>query len=187
MSWGGEMENNNNDLPRMEMSLVAAIVIIFFLLVFHFKSISLAVLLLVSQLLCILGTAMGILIPGTALSMTCFLGIISLMGILVRNAIIMYDYAEELRTEEKLDVHDAIILSAKRRMRPIFLTSVAASMGVLPMVLSGSQQWAPMGNVILWGTLITMFYILTVLPVAYWFLERGSSKKRIKRAAIEMN
>lgn len=184
MAWGGEMEGNNDDLPRMEMSLIAAVVIIFFLLIFHFKNIRLATLLLVSQLLCILGTAMGILISGTALSMTCFLGIISLMGILVRNAIIMYDYAEELRKEEKFRVRDAILLSAKRRMRPIFLTSVAASMGVLPMVLSGSQQWAPMGNVIFWGTLITMFFILTVLPVAYWLLERGSSRKKDKTRGL---
>lgn len=64
---------------------------------------------------------------------TCVLGITSLMGIIVRNGIIMVDYAEELR-DKGLCVKDAIYYSASRRMRPIFLTSAAASMGVIPMI-----------------------------------------------------
>ena len=105
------------------------------------------------------------------------------MGILVRNAIIMYDYAEELREAEHLSAHEAIQLSAKRRMRPIFLTSAAASMGVVPMMLGGSGLWAPMGNVIFFGTMITMLFILTVLPIAYWLTMSGSTRKR--QASLE--
>lgn len=84
----------------------------------------------------------------------------------------MIDYAEELRTEEQMGVKDAIYYSAKRRMRPIFLTSAAASMGVIPMILGGSGLWMPMGTVIFYGTLITMLFILTVIPVAYWLVLR---------------
>ena len=149
----------------------------------HFRKISTAFLLLLSLTLVVFGTAMGVLIPGGAFSLTCYLGVISLMGILVRNAIIMYDYAEELREAEHLSAHEAIQLSAKRRMRPIFLTSAATSMGVVPMMLGGSGLWAPMGNVIFFGTMITMLFILTVLPIAYWLTMSGSTRKR--QASLE--
>ena len=107
------------------------------------------------------------------------------MGILVRNGIIMIDYAEELRHEGHC-VRDAIKQSAERRMRPIFLTSVAASMGVVPMILGGSGLWMPMGTVIFYGTLITMLFILTVLPVGYWLVMSGSEEKRKRSEALEM-
>ena len=184
LSWGGEIAENDSNLPTLLSALVIAVVIIFFLLVYHFKRISTATLLLFSLMLCFFGTAVGIMIHGE-LTFTCFLGFISLMGILVRNAIIMYDYAEELRVAEKLTAHEAIFLSAKRRMRPIFLTSAAASMGVIPMIISGSTLWAPMGNVIFYGTLITMLFILTVLPIAYWLTMSGSTNKRLAHQMLE--
>lgn len=176
--WGGELETGNDTNTQVQGGLMISVVIIFFLMLAHFRKISTATLLLVSLSMVMFGTAMGILIPGGNFSLTCNLGIISLMGILVRNAIIMYDYAEELREKEHLTAHQAIQQSAKRRMRPIFLTSAAASMGVVPMMLGGSSLWAPMGNVIFYGTLITMVLILTVLPVAYWLVMSGSTHKR---------
>lgn len=135
--------------------------------------------------MCVFGTAVGVLIQGVDFGMTCTLGIISLMGIIVRNGIIMIDYAEELRVTEKLCVRDAIYHSARRRMRPIFLTSAAASMGVIPMILGKSGLWMPMGTVICYGTLITMLFLLTVLPVAYLVIFRGSSQKRAQLEALE--
>lgn len=127
----------------------------------------------------------GVLIQGVDFGMTCTLGIISLMGIIVRNGIIMIDYAEELRSTEKLCVRDAIYHSARRRMRPIFLTSAAASMGVIPMIIGKSGLWMPMGTVICYGTLITMIFLLTVLPVAYMLMFRGSTRKRARIEALE--
>ena len=183
-AWGGEIAENESNLPQLFGALVIAVVIIFFLLVNHFKRISTATLLLFSLMLCFFGTAVGLLIIGE-FTMTSVLGFVSLMGILVRNAIIMYDYAEELRTAEKLTAHEAIYLSAKRRMRPIFLTSAAASMGVIPMIVSASPLWGPMGNVIFYGTLITMFFILTVLPIAYWLIMSGSTRKRLANQMLE--
>ncbi len=171
LSWGGEIAENDTNLPTLLAALVIAAVIIFFLLIYHFKRISTATLLLCSLTLCFFGTAVGIMFHGEV-TFTCFLGLISLMGILVRNAIIMYDYAEELIETEHLTPHKAIYLSAKRRMRPIFLTSAAASMGVIPMIISGSTLWAPMGNVIFYGTLITMLFILTGLPIGYSMVRR---------------
>lgn len=185
MEWGGEFENSSEAQPQIVGGLMISVVIIFFLMLLHFRRIGTALVLVVSLSLVLFGTAMGVLIPGTAFSLTCYLGIVSLMGILVRNAIIMYDYAEELRANEQLTAREAIHLSAKRRMRPIFLTSAAASMGVVPMMVGGSGLWAPMGNVIFFGTLITMMFILTVMPISYWMLMSGTTKKRKEYTEFE--
>lgn len=185
MVYGGEYETTNENNPKLIASVLIAAAIIFFILLAHFREISTSVLILVSLTLCLFGATMGVLISGVDFSMTCFLGVISLMGILVRNAIIMFDYAEELQKKEKLSAHEAIIMSAKRRMRPIFLTSAAASMGVIPMMLGGSGLWAPMGNVIFYGTLITMVLILTVLPVAYSLVAGKKSSATDHDAQLE--
>jgi multidrug efflux pump subunit AcrB len=126
------------------------------------------------------GTAIGVKLQGVDFGITAVLGLISLMGIIVRNGIIMIDYAIELRENEGLSIKEAIHHSAKRRMRPIFLTSAAASMGVVPMVLHGSTLNMPMGTVIFYGTLITMFFILTIIPIAYWGIMAGFKKDAAK-------
>lgn len=185
MSYGGEWEESEEETPRILAALAIAVVIIFFILVWHFKKVSTAVLMLGSLSLCLFGAAAGVLIQGVDFSVTSTLGLISLMGILVRNGIIMFDYAEELRTTEKMTAHEAIFHSAKRRMRPIFLTSAAASMGVIPMILGGSGLWMPMGTVIFYGTLITMLFILTIMPVAYWLMMSGTSKRRERSLKME--
>lgn len=163
---GGEWENTMDTLPEILSGLALAVAIIFFILLFHYAQADTAILLLFSLLLCMPGAALGLIIQDTDMSLTCVLGIVSLMGILVRNAIVLLDYAEELRNEGQ-PVHDAVLNASKRRMRPIFLTSAAATMGVLPMVIGNSALWKPMGVVIFWGTPVTMIFILTVIPVAY--------------------
>jgi multidrug efflux pump subunit AcrB len=175
--FGGELEENQEQLPHIMTALIISVCIIFFILVWHFKRILTATLLLCCLTLCFFGTALGVLIQGVEFGMTAVLGLISLMGIIVRNGIIMIDYAEELRTTGKMSVREAIYHSAKRRMRPIFLTSAAASMGVIPMILGGSTLWMPMGTVIFYGTLITMFFILTIIPIAYWAVLTGTIKR----------
>lgn len=186
VSYGGDLENTEENLPPILAGLAVAAVIIFFILVVHFHKVNIAALLFSSMLLCLLGAATGILVQGVAFGVTCVLGLVSLMGIIVRNGIIMIDYAEELRATERLTASEAIYHSARRRMRPIFLTSAAASMGVIPMILGGSGLWMPMGSVICYGTLITMVFLLTVLPCAYLLIFRGTSGKRARTAALEL-
>ena len=101
------------------------------------------------------------------------------MGNLVRNGIIMLDYADELREKEGLTGREAALHSAKRRMRPIFLTSAAASMGVIPMILGGSPLWSPMGSVVFFGTIVSMVLTVTILPVAYWLIFSRADRKSI--------
>ena len=185
LAFGGDVEKGNETMGPMAMGLIIAAVIILFILVGHFKKVNLAVLIFLSMLMSLFGTAVGILIQGCPFGVTCILGIVSLMGIIVRNGIIMYDYAEELREKERMNARDAIWHSASRRMRPIFLTSAAASMGVIPMILGGSGLWMPMGTVICYGTLISMVLILTVVPIAYLLTFEGTEKKRMLAEKME--
>ena len=168
MEIGGQYEADNETGPQIAAALILSVMIIFFVLLWHFKSVSEALLIMVCLSLCVFGMAMGLLIQGVSFSITSVLGFVSLMGILVRNGVILFDYAAEVQAEEDLSLKDAIHVAAVRRMRPIFLTSAAASMGVVPMILGGSALWVPMGAVICYGTLLTMFFILTVMPIAYW-------------------
>ncbi|MCM1483940.1 MAG: efflux RND transporter permease subunit [Muribaculaceae bacterium] len=174
ISYGGDYEQSQEIIPQMGAALLIAVVIIFFILLFHYKGVTVPFLMLLSLIFIMPGTGLGLIVMDEVISLTCTLGLISLMGILVRNVIIMFDYAEELQ-EQGMSVKDSIFQASERRMRPIFLTSAAATMGVLPMVISGSALWKPMGIVIFFGTPVTMIFILTVIPLLYWKLCRKSA------------
>lgn len=176
VEYGGEDEANAEIVPGMVNAMIIAVFIIFMILVFHFKRLSMALLVFSSMLLTLFGAAFGVWVMGIDFSVTAMLGIVSLAGIVVRNGIIMFDYTDELRLKQKMPVKQAAFEAGKRRMRPIFLTSAAASMGVLPMVISGDLLWAPLGTVIFFGTLISMVLVLTVLPIAYWMIFKKTDK-----------
>ena len=182
VGYGGIKENTAETLPGIISGLVISIAIIFFILVFHFRRVKLAILVLASTLFSFLGAAVGLLVMDMEFSLTSVLGLVSLIGIIVRNGIIMYDYIEELRHKHQLSVAEACVEAGKRRMRPILLTSLAASMGVIPMIISDSPLWAPMGTVICFGTLISMVFILLMLPLIYWLACRGEDNHRLKPA-----
>lgn len=168
LEYGGDWDITYTMIPHLAWALLMAVVIIFFILLFYYKHVRTSLLLTLSLVVTVPGAAVGLVIMGQPLSMTCTLGLISLMGILVRNAIIMLDYARELQKKLGLDIRESSLASAKRRLRPIVLTSSAASMGVIPMMLSDSALWQPMGTVIFWGTIITLFYTLVFIPLVYW-------------------
>jgi multidrug efflux pump subunit AcrB len=158
-------------------AILIALVMIFLILIFHCSRLKIALTIMLSMLFSIIGAAFGVWITGIEFSITGMLGIVTLFGIIVRNGIIMLDYAEKLRNEQRFPVREAAYESAKRRMRPVFLTSAAASMGVLPMVISQNPFWTPLGTVICFGSLIAMMLMLTVLPATYWILFRNEDKK----------
>ena len=132
------------------------------------------------SVLCIFGAALGLWLFDLDLSLTAILGVISLIGIIVRNAIIMYDYAAELRSKNRISVHEAAFEAGLRRMRPIFLTSATTALGVIPMILAKTMLWEPMGVVICFGTIITFPLVVTILPVAYCLaFDEGERERNI--------
>ena len=159
-------------LPQINLVLICATLILFAFLLYHFKKIILSVLTIVLSLLCLFGASFGLWIFDLDFSITAVLGIISLIGIVVRNGILMYEYAEALRFEQGYSVKEAAMESGKRRMRPIFLTTCTTALGVLPMILSKDALWMPMGVVICFGSLLSIILIVEIMPVCYWLIFR---------------
>ena len=168
VEFGGLNSINSSIGPEIILAFLAAVFILFMFLLFHFKKISLAILTIVLSTLCLFGAFFGLWIFGLDFSMTAVLGLISLVGIIVRNGIIMFEYAEELRFQKGMNTKDAAQEAGKRRMRPIFLTSCTTALGVLPMIISGDLLWMPMGVVICFGTLLSVFLITLIMPISYW-------------------
>ena len=168
IAYGGEEESTQESTPPMAKSLMISLVLIFLTLLFQFKNIGKVLIVLATFPLSLLGAMLGLIITGNPFGFTAFMGIISLMGIVVRNGIILVDYADELVLEHNYTVKAAALASAKRRMRPIFLTSSAAAIGVVPMILGKSPLWAPLGSVLAVGLLVSMVMTLFVVPVLYY-------------------
>ena len=167
INYGGLTELNGMIVPQILWSIVAALLVMFVLLLYHFGKIRLALLALSSAALCVFGAMLGLWIFQLDISITAVLGTVSLIGIIVRNAIMMYEYAEELRHTRGLNANDAAFQAGLRRMRPVFLTSATTALGVLPMIIAHTSLWMPMGVVICFGTIFTLPLTLTVLPVLY--------------------
>ncbi len=170
ISYGGEYEKSLENYIPMAYSLLTSIVLIFLILLFQFKQIRKAILIMMTMPLSLLGASLGLYLVGYPFGITAFLGLISLVGIVVRNGIILIDYAIDLNENRGFSITEAAKAAGKRRMRPIFLTSAAAAMGVIPMILSGSPLWGPLGTVICFGLIISMVLTLFVLPVLYNFM-----------------
>ena len=177
IGYGGEYEMSQENLVPMQVSLLISILLIILILIWHFKSFKHAFLSFMTMPLSILGAALGLLLMQYPYGFTSFLGVLALCGIVVRNGIILIDFADELREHHSKNVWDAAMQSAQRRMRPIFLTSSAAAVGVTPMIISRSSLWGPLGTVIAFGLLVSMVLTLYVLPVLYWLFFRNEENQ----------
>ncbi len=177
IGYGGEYEMSQENLVPMQVSLLISIILIILILIWHFKSFKHAFLSFMTMPLSILGAALGLLLMQYPYGFTSFLGVLALCGIVVRNGIILIDFADELREHHGKNVWDAAMQSAQRRMRPIFLTSSAAAVGVTPMIISRSSLWGPLGTVIAFGLLVSMVLTLYVLPVLYWLFFRNEENQ----------
>ena len=176
IEYGGLSALNTMVIPQILESLIAAIVVLLAFLIAYFKKVNLALLTLCSSSLCMFGAFFGEWLFDLDFGMTSVLGIVSLIGIIVRNGIVMYEYAETLRTEEGLEAKEAAMKAGSRRMRPIFLTSATTALGVLPMIITRNPLWMPMGVVICFGVVLSMVIILSVMPVMYWQIFKTNKK-----------
>ncbi|MFD2067763.1 efflux RND transporter permease subunit [Pontibacter silvestris] len=166
IEYGGEIENQRTTFSQMVVALGISIVTIFFILLFQFRNLKEALLVMASIPLSLFGALLGLILTGNPFGFTAFIGLISLSGIVVRNAIILVDYANEL-IRHGMNIPTAAAEAGKRRLRPIFLTAMAAAIGVLPMILSGSPLWSPLASVIAVGVVFSMVMALLVVPVLF--------------------
>ncbi len=177
LSYGGEKEGEGEQYPPLVKALLLGIISIFFILLFQFKSIKTSLLIMVTMPLSIFGATFGLLVLGYPFGLTCFIGIINLCGVVIRNGIILIDYTNQIRKEQNLTVKEAAIAGGKRRMRPIFLTSAAAAVGVIPMLVSKSLLWAPLATTMSFGLIFSMILTLMTLPILYWYVFRKEDNK----------
>ncbi|MAN27159.1 MULTISPECIES: efflux RND transporter permease subunit [Mesonia] len=178
VGYGGEYEMSEENLVPMGISLSISVLIIFLILLWHFREFKQAVLSFITMPLSIFGAALGLILMQYPFGFTSFLGLLALCGIVVRNGIILIDFANELRIHHGHSVYEAAAHAAKRRMRPIFLTSSAAAVGVTPMIISRSTLWGPLGTVIAFGLMLSMVLTLFVLPVLYWLFFRNEETEQ---------
>ena len=179
IEYGGETEATVEFFTPFYYALIASITLVFLILMFEFRSLKKSLLIIIIMPLTIFGAAFGILVSGYPFSVTAFVGVIALFGIVVRNGIIYVQYADELRNVHGYGPEEAAIAAGKRRMRPIFLTAMAAAVGVVPMILSGSSLWGPLGSVICFGLLFALVLSLLMLPVLYYVLHKNEPKTRL--------
>jgi multidrug efflux pump subunit AcrB len=166
IEYGGEDFNKKESMGQLITALLVSLVLIFFILLFQFRNLKEATIVMLTIPLSLFGAILGLFVTGNYFSFTAFIGLIALSGIVVRNAIILVDHTNEL-IKHGLDIKSAAIESGKRRLRPIFLTAMAAAIGVLPMILSGSPMWAPLASVLAFGVVWSMAMALISVPVLY--------------------
>ena len=179
IGYGGDAETSEENNPRMAKALGTSLVLILMTLLFQFKTMGKTLIVLATFPLSLLGAFFGLYATDNPLGFTAFMGIISLIGIVVRNGIILVDYADELVRDHGYTVKAAALAAAKRRMRPIFLTSAAAAVGVVPMILGKSPLWAPMGSVLASGLIVSMVLTLFVIPLLYHLFVRPELSEQL--------
>jgi len=173
--YGGEYENQNETFPEMVKALAISVVAIYLILMFQFRSVVDPLVVMAAIPLGLLGASVGLAITHNPFGFTAFLGIVSLGGVVVRNSIILVDYIRE-RVVGGDPIEKAAIEAGERRLRPIFLTTMAAAVGVTPMILSGSTMWSPLASAIAFGLVGSMFFTLIVIPVLYVLVHQHDSR-----------
>ncbi len=163
---GGEQESQEQSFGGMSKAIIIAIIAIFAVLVLQFKSFTQPLIVFSALPLAIIGSVLALLATGNTFSFTAFIGLISLVGIVVNNSIILVDYGNQLRAEGK-DLITAIQEAAETRFIPIILTTATTIGGLLPLTLRGGTLWAPMGWTIIGGLLTSTVLTLIVVPVLY--------------------
>jgi multidrug efflux pump subunit AcrB len=166
IEYGGEYENQQEVSGELQNALLISLVLIFLILLFQFRTLVDPLIVMAAFPLALPGAALGLLITHNTFGFTAFIGIISVGGLVVRNSIILIDYIHE-RMKNGVALEQAALEAGERRLRPIFLTSAAAAVGVIPMILSGSSLWSPLASVIAFGLLGSMVFTLVAIPVLF--------------------
>lgn len=166
---GGELEDAADTYGKLIAALPVAFLLMLFAIVFQFNSIRRTTIVFMSIPLVVIGVPVGLILFSQPLSFFGNLGLISLAGIIINNAIVLIDQIDIER--ENLNVGEAIRTAASKRMRPIILTSATTILGLLPLYLFGSALWTPLAIVMMSGlavaSLITLFFVPACYSIFY--------------------
>ena len=179
---GGEIEYGDEALPQIAVGLIIACVIVFFFLLFNFKKYGITTVCMVALILMVPGTLVGLGLMNRDLGLSAIFGLITLMGMIMRNEILIFEHAIDLikqyvsehgnwtvdRQAYNEAVKQAAYEAGKRRMVPIFLTTATTAVGVVPMIIAQSSIWMPVGVTIFAGVIGALILVVTMLPIIYW-------------------
>ena len=182
---GGEIEYGDEALPQIFGGIAIAMIIVFFFLLFNFKKYGITAICMVALGLMTPGALIGLGLMNRALGLTSIFGLITLMGMIMRNEILIFEHAISLIEKGKLkmdnsqlsinnyQLYNEVVKRAaydagKRRMVPIFLTTATTAVGVVPMIIAQSSFWMPVGVTIFAGGIGSLILVVTMLPVIYW-------------------
>ncbi len=174
ITYGGQFENQQRANKRLSTVIPLSILAIFFILFFTFKSIPLALLILLNIPFAVTGGLIALFAVGEYISVPASVGFIALFGIAVLNGVVMIGYFKELLLQGK-SVEECILLGAKRRLRPVLMTACIAGLGLLPLLFShsvGSEVQKPLAIVVLGGLVTSSALTLLLLPPMFMLIAK---------------
>ncbi len=166
---GGETESQQEVFGRILLSLAIAVMLMYMILVMQFGSFLDPIAIMASLPLSLIGVMLGLLVTGSTLNLMSMIGVILLMGIVAKNAILLIDFAKWSH-EAGMPPREAIIEAGGVRLRPILMTSLAICAGMLPVALGlgeGGDFRAPLGRAVIGGVITSTFLTLLVIPTFY--------------------
>ena len=167
----GELEGRSDAFGGVSNAVIIAIISILSVLVLQFRSIRQPLIVFLAIPFAVTGMIWALWITGNTFTFTAFIGLTSLVGIVVNNSIILVDYINKLR-ERGIPLNEALQQAAETRLTPIVLTALTTIGGLLPLTLRGGTLWAPMGWTIIGGLLVSTILTLVIVPVIYKLLEK---------------
>lgn len=184
---GGEYEDLMETFGTLGLLLALGVLLVYIVMASQFESLKMPFIIMMSIPFAFTGVFISLYITNTYLSVIAALGAVMLVGIVVKNAIVLVDYINLMR-ERGVELYEAIVMSGESRLRPILMTALTTILGMLPMALSsgpGSEMWKGMGIAVVGGLTVSTFITLIIVPVIYaLFARRGErdKKKSVQKA-----
>ncbi len=184
----GAVEDLQDSIIDLAMILVLSLVLVYLVMASQFESLKMPVIIMFAIPFSFTGVALALFITGTSLNIIAGIGAIMLVGIVVKNAIVLVDYINLMR-ERGIELYEAVILSGRSRLRPVLMTTLTTILGMLPLALSsseGSEIWSPMGISIIGGLTFSTIVTLIIVPVMYILFARKGERDSLKRVRKEL-
>ncbi|HYF19639.1 MAG TPA: efflux RND transporter permease subunit, partial [Ramlibacter sp.] len=175
--FSGSAKNMAESFAYAVSALAMAVIFIYMILASQFKSFLQPLALMTSLPLTLIGVVLALMFFGSTLSMFSVIGVVMLMGLVTKNAILLVDFAIRAR-EDGMDRAEALLMAARVRLRPILMTTLAMIFGMVPLAFAlteGSEQRAPMGQAVIGGVITSSLLTLVVVPVVYCYLDDFSA------------
>ena len=180
VEYGGTYQEQQKSFHDLLRVLLLALALVFGVLLTEFRNFAAPSAILVSSILSIAGVVFALLLTGMVFNVASFMGLIMVIGIVAKNGILLLDAEERFRTKGS-NARDAMLLAAQRRLRPIFMTALAAVSGMLPLAFAlgaGSQMLQPLAIAVIGGITLSLLLSLVVTPVIYYLLTRDRPRER---------